>query len=324
MPTIIENHEETWENIEQKIQKSNLDENDKKVIYSNLLRLKSQKVNILITGATGSGKSSTINAIFDTRMAKVGYGVDPETMDIQKYEIKNLVLWDSPGLGDGKNNDIRHSKNITNILKEKDENGDALIDLVLVIVDGSSKDLGTSYALINEVIIPNMPEKNRILVAINQCDIAMKGKGWNHEFKNPERELEAFLNDKAASVKRRIYEGTGVNIEPIFYSAAENYNISKLLCFIMKFSPEEKRQLYAVESPIDTKKVDASNDDNKENYKEQIKEYARNSFLDEVLKGAQRGREKLGEIFGKPGEVAGTILGGLAGAAKSAWNWFWS
>jgi uncharacterized protein len=76
-----------WESIERDIQNSNIDENLKKKLFSNLLNLKSIKINILITGATGSGKSSTINAIFDTEVAKVGYGVDPETMDIQKYVL---------------------------------------------------------------------------------------------------------------------------------------------------------------------------------------------------------------------------------------------
>lgn len=66
---------------------------------------------------------------------------DPETMDITKYELDNLTLWDSPGLGDGRENDIRHSKNIIKKLNEVDDNKKALIDIVLVILDGSSKDL---------------------------------------------------------------------------------------------------------------------------------------------------------------------------------------
>ena len=73
----------------------------------------------MITGATGSGKSSTINALFDMEVAKVGVGVDPETMDIKKYELDNLVLWDSPGLGDGKEADVKHAKNIIEKLYEK-------------------------------------------------------------------------------------------------------------------------------------------------------------------------------------------------------------
>ena len=130
-----------------------IDENQKRIVLDNLLKLQNQKLNIMITGATGSGKSSTINAMFRREVAKVGVGVDPETMDITKYTINNMILWDSPGLGDGKEADIRHAKNIISKLNERDSDGNALIDLVLVILDGGSRDLGTSYELINSVII---------------------------------------------------------------------------------------------------------------------------------------------------------------------------
>ncbi len=145
-----------FEKMEQDIYKSDISEEEKQKLLKNILNLKEQKINLLITGATGCGKSSTINALFETEKAKVGVGVDPETMDIQKYELNNMVLWDSPGLGDGKEADNRHSKNIISKLMEKDANGKALIDLVLVILDGGSRDLGTSYELINQVIIPNL------------------------------------------------------------------------------------------------------------------------------------------------------------------------
>ena len=81
-------------------------------VMRNLAKLKGTKVNILITGATGCGKSSTINALFGSDKAKVGQGVAPETMDIKKFELSNIVLYDSPGLGDGKEADLRHAKSI--------------------------------------------------------------------------------------------------------------------------------------------------------------------------------------------------------------------
>ena len=164
------NKNNIFEEMQHDIFEAAMPENEKQKILKNILKLKEQKINIMVTGATGCGKSSTINALFNTEVAKVGVGVDPETMSITRYDLDNLVLWDSPGLGDGKEADTRHSKNIIKKLSECDENGNALIDLVLVLLDGSTRDLGTSYELINKVIIPNLGEnkKNRILVAINQ------------------------------------------------------------------------------------------------------------------------------------------------------------
>ena len=208
--------------------------------------MKDQKINIMVTGATGSGKSSTINALFNTQGAKVGIGVDPETMEIARYDLDNLVLWDSPGLGDGKEADNRHSKNIIKKLSECDENGNAVIDLVLVILDGSTRDLGTSYELINQVIIPNLGEnkKDRILVAINQCDVAMKGRHWDSITNTPDVTLKKFLDDQAISIKRRVKEATNVDIiKPIYYSAEYNYNINKLLDLIVDNIPHSRRNI---------------------------------------------------------------------------------
>ena len=227
----------------------NIDETQKMILMGNLHKLQNQKLNIMITGATGSGKSSTINAMFRREVAKVGVGVDPETMDITKYTLNNMILWDSPGLGDGKEADTRHAKNIISKLNERDSDGNALIDLVLVILDGSTRDLGTSYELINSVIIPNLGDnkEQRILVAINQCDMAMKGKHWDSVNNKPDEVLTKFLDEKAESVRRRIREGTGVDIEPVYYSAGYKdgdeqqnpYNLSKLLYLIQHTSKKK-------------------------------------------------------------------------------------
>ncbi len=174
----MENQEKFLDAMEKDIMDADIPESERNKLMRNFLHLKDRKINLMITGATGCGKSSTINALFEKEVAKVGVGVDPETMEIARYDYGNLILWDSPGLGDGKEADNRHAKNITKKLLERDENGEPLIDLVLVILDGSSRDLGTSYELINSVIIPNLGEnkEKRILIAINQADMAMKGR----------------------------------------------------------------------------------------------------------------------------------------------------
>jgi predicted GTPase len=321
-----------FENLADDINNANFSEENKSRLLKNIRKLKSEKINLLITGATGSGKSSTINALFDTEIAKVGVGVDPETMDIKKFELDNLILWDSPGLGDGRDKDIQHSKGIISKLNELDENGKPLIDMVLVILDGSSRDLGTSYELINSVIIPNIgenPEK-RILIAINQADVAMKGKYWNEKENKPEKELEDFLNEKVASVKRRINEATGLNIEPIYYSAGYKdkyekqnpYNLSKLLYLIVKYTPINKRLIYANNISSD-EEMWKSNDEIKD-YNKEIKKSLFESVKEGISEGAEIGGE-IGKFFGKTGEtigkIAGGVIGGIASGIKSFFSW---
>ncbi len=293
-----------------------LSDDVKKKMYINLQNLKKTKVNILITGPTGCGKSSTINAIFNQDKAKVGQGAEPETMDIKKYEFDNIVLFDSPGLGDGKDADIRHSKNIIDKLYEKGSDGNPLIDLVLVILDGSTRDLGTSFELINSVIIPNLGDDyERLLVAINQADVAMKGRGhWNVEKNSPEPELIKFLNEKVDSTKRRIKEATGVNIEPIYYSAGFKdgseaqipYNLSKLLLLILRHTKPEKRAVFAQD--INHDKTMWEKDDGLSNYKKEIE----NTLLDSVI-----------SVVTKVGEV---IYNVAEKVVSSVWNkvtsWF--
>ena len=308
--------------MEENIDKTDINETEKNELKKNFLHLKEQKLNLMITGATGAGKSSTINALFNMEVAKVGVTSDPETMEITNYTLGNLVLWDTPGLGDGKEADAKHTKNIINKLLEKDEKGNLLIDLVLVILDGSSRDLGTSYELINNVIIPNLGEdKNRVLIAINQADIAMKGRYWNHEENKPEPELVEFLDEKVKSVHERIKEGTGLNITPIYYSAGfkeeggsqeKPYNLSKLLYYIIKLTPKNKRLPY-IEN-INKNPAMWEDDDNLKNYKIDIISELSDAIEEGVTKGSSIGGT-IGElILGEKGKTIGKIAGAAAGA----------
>jgi len=263
----------------------------------------------------------------------VGIGVDPETMDIKKYELNNLILWDSPGLGDGKEKDIQHSKGIISKLNELDDNDQPLIDLALIILDGGSRDLGTSYELINSVIIPNLGEnaKDRVLIAINQADVAMKGRYWDFEKNKPESKLIDFLEEKVKSVKNRVKEATGINIEPIYYSAGfkeegeaqRPYNLSKLLYFIVKNTPTEKRLAY-VNTTSDDEEMWEDSDELKD-YTAEIQK----SFIETIVETSQAGGEigeELGEIFGmgKTGEAIGKVAGAVVGAAKSVISSTWN
>lgn len=69
--------------------------------FKNLKGIKESKMNILLMGYTGSGKSSLINALFGKEIAKAGVG-KPITQHLEKYidEQKGLILWDTKGIED--------------------------------------------------------------------------------------------------------------------------------------------------------------------------------------------------------------------------------
>ena len=320
-----------FEELENDIINSNVSEEEKRKLMKNIFHLKEQKINLMITGATGCGKSSTINALFDLDIAKVGTGVNPETMEITRYELDNLILWDSPGLGDNKDADRRHTRGIISKLNEKDEKGNLLVDLILVILEGSSKDLGTSYDLINEVIIPNLGEdkKNRILVAINQADVAMKGRYWNYKENKPEPKLVEFLEEKVKSVSKRIKEATGLDVTPIYYSAGfkedgikqNPYNLSKLLYYIIKHTPKEKRASYA--QNINQNAEMWIDSDGLKNYKKGIFDELSDAISEGISDGIYYGGE-IGSLLGKPGEVVGKAVGAAVGSVCGFLGGVWN
>lgn len=204
-------------------------------------------LDIMVTGVTGAGKSSTLNAFFRKEIASVGYGVDPETKELDAYSLNDVLrLWDTPGLGDGVETDKIHKKKLVDLLYKPFSARDTthgFIDLVLIIIEGSNRDMGTTYTLLNEVIVPNI-QKDRILIAINQADAAMKGRHWNYLKHTPDPQLSMYLNEQACSVQRRVQEATGVEVyRPVVYSAKYGYNITKLFDFLFDHIPKERRPL---------------------------------------------------------------------------------
>ena len=325
--------------MEEEILNSGESEENKKQMLKNLRSLYSTETNIMLVGATGCGKSSTINALFNVNsaadadniesdyveIAKVGSSADPETKNVERYKIGNLILWDTPGLGDGTNEDESHKEIITNLLRAVDDEGKALIDLVLVILDGSTKDLGTSYKILNEVIIPELKDDTaRILVALNQADIAMKtGRHWDYEKNKPDEVLVKYLEEKVQSIKERIKSESDLDIDPVYYCAGyaeesgavvKPYNLSKLLYYILNALPAEKR--VAIIEGISNDKQNYESNDDDEDYNEEIKGSIYSTF-DTVFNSCVNFGKK---VLGIPGAVIGGVVGSIAGCFASVFD----
>jgi predicted GTPase len=216
-------------------------------IDSKLTQARFRPLDVMVTGVTGAGKSTTLNSFFQKTVAKVGDGVDPETMELDAYQLNDIFrVWDTPGLGDGVEIDKIHKKKMVDLLYKTyslDGNAYGFIDIALIVIEGSNRDMGTTYTLLNEVIVPNI-QRDRIFVVINQADVAMKGRHWNYETNTPDTQLVNFLEQQAYSIQKRVKEATGVNIlKPVYYSAEYGYNVKAVFDLIIDHMPLQRRPL---------------------------------------------------------------------------------
>ena len=204
-------------------------------------------LDVMVTGVTGAGKSTTLNTLFSEEVAEVGNGADPMTMELDSYRLSDCIrFWDTPGLGDGIAKDAEHSRKLIDLLWKTykiDNKKYGFIDLALIIVDGSTRDMGTVYRLINNIVIPNI-QHGRIIVAINQADMAMSGRHWDNDSNAPDPVLLEFLKEKSISVRKRIKEATGASVPmPVCYSAEKDYNIASFLDLIIDAIPSARRPI---------------------------------------------------------------------------------
>lgn len=203
-------------------------------------------LDIMITGPTGVGKSTTLNALFGYEVARPGMGTDPETMTITEYWLNDFIrFWDTPGLGDTPEKDKRHRALIKSQLRAGYGTSSSIykiIDLVLVICDASARDLGTTYNLIENVILPEISSK-RVLLAINKADFALSGRHFDKARKIPDSKLEERLVEQRSSFKNRIEGEKKLYMpEPVTFSAEYDYNITGVLDLIINNAPTKRRK----------------------------------------------------------------------------------
>jgi len=308
----------------------NLSEKDKIKIAKNIQNVFKKNLNVLIAGATGSGKSTTIRALFDEgkmseqdrRNLRISDSAKPQTMEIRSYKVgKNLTLWDSPGLGDGTKDD-EHIDKIREKCREKDENGNGLIDLGLVIIGGiASRDLESTLktidVLVDELCVGEKDEA-RVVVAINKCDLAGNNPKarFDYDKNEPSDELKAELDEKIRGFKARFKENRSSKFRIMYYSAGyydektqthyKSYNLDKLLFFIIQSAPKIKR--YIVKGVINVGVDDGE-------YKKKIEE----SWLDSLKEAVSDGIDFVGDMMDKVGDVAQKMLTALP-VGEKLWN----
>lgn len=265
--------------------------------------IRETKINLLIVGPTGSGKSTTIKALFKEQKQEnvkiaIREGGKPTTMEIESYKLsKDLTIYDSPGLGDGEK-DKEHIEKIQKLLKMQDDEGNALIDLVLIIVDGKpERDLATTYHTI-EVISEAMQikDRDRILIAINKCDqMSSHPKAqWDYEKGLPSEFLKIQIEKKVAEIRYRILETSDLKTEPIYYSAGyydeeekkqyKPHNLDKIIATIFRImKTKNPRKVLKMREDINDESIASSSNDGGGNYKKEAEKSLFDSLVDTII-----------------------------------------
>ena len=233
---------------------SDLSAEEQANIYCRYKKALAEPIQVLLTGSTGAGKSSVINALLGRNAATVGGGPEPETLSVAPYAMTGFVFWDTPGLGDTIEKDTLYKEKIREKLNEKTAGEELCIDFVLVLVDGESRDMGTTFKLVRQVILPDLrtQKKKRLLIVINKADKMLSGHHWDSVKKRPDAVLAARMAQKEESLRRRMREETNLDLETICLSAGytdpetrqqeQAYNILRMLVKILTMVPQQKRK----------------------------------------------------------------------------------
>lgn len=205
-------------------------------------------LDVLVCGSTGVGKSSTLNALFCSEVAECADGMLSCTQDVTSYMLNDDIrIWDTPGLGDGVEQDKRHIQKISEILQKTctlDDKICYLIDVALVILDASGRDLHTPLTLIKQVLMPQL-EASRIIVALNKADFACSGRLWDYTTGRPDSILEEKLGEKVRIDWERLTKDTGLILSmPVFFSAQHHFNINVLMDALIEHIPSGPRLLH--------------------------------------------------------------------------------
>ena len=147
----------------------------------------------------------------------------------------------------------------------------------------------------------------------------MKGQHWDHETNQPKPKLISFLDDKVRSVKERIKEATGVDVDPIYYCAGykedgeqqKPWNLSKLLFLIVNSTPLEKRLPYMDNISADQEMW--KDDDGLKDYKKEVQRSFQ-EVASHVAKNVAAGAAA-GAALGSVVPVIGTAIGAAVGGA---------
>lgn len=206
---------------------------------------KNDKIRIAVIGQTGVGKTSTINALFNTNLPVSHFGSCTQSAEsvVVTTPKGTIELIDMPGLWAGEAESIKHWKTYREVLPT--------VDSAIWIVSAGDRALeGMQNAL---RIISDFSDSdiiNHIVFGVNKSE-HMHPEDWNNLANLPSEEQEKNLEEFCITVKKAINEKfPDWNGVIKYYSAKKQFRLEELLeQMLIMASPDNRLKVYRVADP---------------------------------------------------------------------------
>ena len=292
------------------------------------------RIEILVTGRTGTGKSTLVNALVGKRVADVGSKLSVVTKNVEGYEVKardgvEIVVWDSPGLQDGSGREAEYLAE----LKEKCSNVDVIIYCIDVSAARSQfagedeKQMSDLRAIqkLTATFGHNWWENSIfVLTRANALESALKvkpnlEKRFNERIRDWRERIHATLLKEG--VRKDIVDE--IPVEPAGHIKKPHlpgrmYWLSGLWIIFLNSAKERSQPLITKVNLHRFKKESEVKDDDfqKEGHEQPIV-VDHTAWVCDVLKGGAVGAQA-GAAVGALGGIIGSVVGGVVGGAVGA------
>lgn len=219
------------------------DEDEAKIKRAIIEEILNRPPTIGVIGASGTGKSSTINAMFKTNLA-ISHVVacTKEFRDVNlrvnvtsgqaQGEGTLLRIVDAPGLGEDVSRDPlyleMYRKNLVRC------------DVILWVLAARNRAIALDQMYLKEL----KEFADRIVFGINQVDL-VEPMDWNQRINLPSKEQEMNIHVITDDRKEKLQSVLGRELQVVPYSAKVKYNLQELFTILVESCPKPRAWIFS-------------------------------------------------------------------------------